>query len=74
MKNEYAKDRRKTTVVMINEIKIMKRGLKTDNIISVFLRSSIGPKTRKASSDPEEKVLTNDAATKASDVEHRDNK
>jgi hypothetical protein len=40
--------------------------------INVFLISSIGPKTRKATREPVENVLLNDAATNASASEHNE--
>ncbi|MOA63822.1 hypothetical protein D3C78_1896860 [compost metagenome] len=46
--------------------------LKTAKSMSMFLKSSIGPNTRKASSEPLEKECTKVDATKASEVEHRE--
>ncbi|MNE27197.1 hypothetical protein D3C80_1205980 [compost metagenome] len=46
--------------------------LNTDSSISRFLKSSIGPNTRNASSEPLENECIKVDATKASDVEHSD--
>ncbi|MNR68591.1 hypothetical protein D3C85_1932430 [compost metagenome] len=48
------------------------RSLNTDSSISVFFKSIIGPKTRKASSGPAANMLLKEAAMNASDVEHSD--
>ncbi|MNW62880.1 hypothetical protein D3C74_410370 [compost metagenome] len=46
----------------------------TESSISRFLKSSIGPNTRKASSEPPEKVGKKAEATNASDVEQSDSR
>lgn len=46
--------------------------LNTESSINVFLKSSIGPKTRKVNNELMENVLAKVEATKASDVEQSD--
>ncbi|MNC76136.1 hypothetical protein D3C75_1277940 [compost metagenome] len=46
--------------------------LNSDSSMSEFLKSSIGPSTMKASREPAGNVCRKVAATKASEVEHRE--
>jgi hypothetical protein len=62
-----------TTKMVIYPIKyITNLALNVPKSINVFLISSIGPKTRKATREPVENVLLNDAATNASASEHKE--
>ncbi|MNW07150.1 hypothetical protein D3C71_2037020 [compost metagenome] len=46
--------------------------MNSESSISEFLKSSIGPSTMNASSDPAGKVCRKVEATKASEVEHKE--
>ncbi|MNE40966.1 hypothetical protein D3C80_1350140 [compost metagenome] len=59
-----------STVVTMIALSVMTNlVLNTESSISVLLKSSMGPNTRKVISDPAEKVFTKEDATKASEVE-----
>ncbi|MNP62189.1 hypothetical protein D3C76_1574450 [compost metagenome] len=63
----------KTSVIIARLRPITNRVRKVESSIRVLLKSSIGPSTRKDTSGPSANVCENAEATKASEVEQRDN-